>query len=303
MGFNICGLSEAQGHSGGIWVLVDVNSDLLVKLLDSHPQAVTISINKGDKTWGFSTVYANLVPLARERLWAHLSQLKGMFSFPWLLAGDFNEILLPSEVRGGQFIRSRAQKFSEQWVKSGDRNSKFFHAQTVVRRKRNKIEDGSWATDPELLKVEVNRFFQKLFSVDTPVSLTKLQIDRMPSIGIEGASLLEGPITMEEVRRAVMSMGTFKAPGPNGFQPFFFKQYWEIVGVDLWRMVSEAFNNGGMTDSSILDTLLVLIPKVENPVHLKDFRPISLCNVAYKVISKVLVNRIRPFLNDLVGPL
>nr|KYP50882.1 Transposon TX1 uncharacterized [Cajanus cajan] len=267
-------------------VLVDVNSDFSVQLLDSHPQAITILINKGDKTWGFSTVYASPVPLARERLWVHFSQLRGMFSFPRLLAGDFNEILLPSKVRGGQFISSRAQKFSqqeelfwmqkskEQWVKFGDRNYKFFHAQTVVRRKRNKIhglflDDGSWATDPEVLKVEVNRFFQKLFSVDTPVSPTKLQIDRMPSLGIEGASLLEGLITMEEVRRAVMSMGTFKAPGPDGFQPFFFKQYWEIVGVDLWRMVSEAFNNGGMTDSSILDTLLVLIPKVDNLVHLK----------------------------------
>ena len=58
-----------------------------------------------------------------------------------------------------------------------------------------------------------------------------------------------------------------------------------------------------MIDPRLADTLIVLIPKVDNPKHLKQFRPISLCNVVYKIITKVLVNRVRPFLHEIVSPL
>ena len=67
-------------------------------------------------------------------------------------------------------------------------------------------------------------------------------------------------------------------------------------------MVQSAFNLG-FFDPRLAETLITLIPKGENPTHLRNFRPISLCNMACKVISKVLVNRLRPFLEDLIGPL
>nr|KYP43189.1 Transposon TX1 uncharacterized [Cajanus cajan] len=122
-----------------------------------------------------------------------------------------------------------------------------------------------------------------------------------PGLGVEAQSALTAPVTKEEVRRAVMSMKSYKAPGPDGFQPFFFKQYWPIVGDELWRTVKDAFRFG-FSEVSLLETQMVLIPKVDHPVSLKDFRPISLCNVAWKVISKVLVARLRPFLQDVIGP-
>lgn len=59
----------------------------------------------------------------------------------------------------------------------------------------------------------------------------------------------------------------------------------------------------GSFDRALSDTLVVPIPKVDVPTTFKEFRPISLCNVTYKLMTKVLVNRLRPFLNDLVGPL
>lgn len=99
-----------------------------------------------------------------------------------------------------------------------------------------------------------------------------------------------------------MSMKSFTAPGPDGFQPFFFKQYWEQVGDTVWKVVSEAFESGKV-DERLLEILVVLIPKVNHPTSIKEFRPISLCNVTYKLITKLLVNRIRPFLNDIVGPM
>nr|AFK46250.1 unknown [Lotus japonicus] len=126
--------------------------------------------------------------------------------------------------------------------------------------------------------------------------------NRTPSISKADRLLLVSPVTLEEVQCAVMAMQSFKAPGSDRFQALFYKQYWSIVGEDLHQMVAKAFREGRY-HPNMLDILLVLIPKVDNPSHLNELRPISLCNVAYKVITKVLVNRLRPLLSELVGPL
>ena len=133
------------------------------------------------------------------------------------------------------------------------------------------------------------------------VQSRQLDLDYIPSIGADGCAALLALVSKEEVRIAVMGMSSFKAPRPDGFQPFFFKHYWHIVGEDLWHLVDLAFRNGSV-DPHLAETLIVLIPKSDQAVHLKNFRPISLCNVVYKVITKVLVNRLRPFLNNLIGP-
>ena len=103
-------------------------------------------------------------------------------------------------------------------------------------------------------------------------------------------------------RSVVMGMNSFKAPGADGFQAFFFKEYWEVVGTEVWELVKKAFA-GFDLDSALFDTLVVLIPKVDNPSRMKEFCPISLCNVIYKIITKVVVERLRPFLQDIIGPL
>lgn len=177
----------------------------------------------------------------------------------------------------------------------------------MVRHKRNKIhgmfvQDGTWCTDPTTLQEEARRFFINLFSVDVQVTRNHIMENMTPSIPEAERVKLIAPISMEEVRRAVTGMHSFKVPGSDGFQAFFYKQYWNIVGGDLHSMVAKAFQEGKV-DPALFDTLLVLIPKVDNPCRFKELRPISLCNVAYKVIRKVLANRFRPLLEDLVGPL
>ena len=108
-------------------------------------------------------------------------------------------------------------------------------------------------------------------------------------------------MTREEAKQVVMGTKSFKAPIPDGFQPFFFKKYWHIVGDDVWKLVSDAFTSGTL-DYRLMETLIVPIPKVEHPSRFTKLRPISLCNVIYKVITKVMVNCLHPHLDELIGP-
>ncbi|XP_057733751.1 uncharacterized protein LOC130948905 [Arachis stenosperma] len=216
------------------------------------------------------------------------------------LIEEFNNTLVQEELLW-------FQKSREQWVKFGDRNTKFFHVQTLVRRKHNKIhglflQDGVWETDPDVLRREAESFYKHLFCQLEDVDLGCLGDVSLPSLNDEACCSLTAPVTLEEVKSAIFSMHSFKAPGPDGFQALFFKEYWEIVGFDVWTMVRHAFSGLDM-DPRMMETLVVLIPKVENPISMKDFRPISLCNVVYKVITKVLVNRLCPHLKEIIGPL
>jgi hypothetical protein len=111
---------------------------------------------------------------------------------------------------------------------------------------------------------------------------------------------LQKPYTAEEVRKALFMMGANKAPGPDGLIAGFFQFHWEMLGPGITAAVLN-FLNGGDLPETINSTTLVLIPKVKVPQEMKQFRPISLCNVIYKICSKVLANRLRVFLDDIIA--
>ena len=103
---------------------------------------------------------------------------------------------------------------------------------------------------------------------------------------------LSRPYTVEEVKAALFQMGPTKAPGPDGMNALFYQKFWHIVGNDVSSAMLE-FLNFGIMIPEINYTHLVLIPKIKSPEKMTNFRLISLCNVIYKIISKVLANRLK----------
>lgn len=105
----------------------------------------------------------------------------------------------------------------------------------------------------------------------------------------------------EEISEALFQIGLGKVPSPDGFPARFFQCNWLTLKGEIIQAVKRFFSDGKMPDG-VNSTSIVLIPKVKEPKRLKDFRPVSLCNVIYKVIAKCMVNRFRPLLQDLISP-
>ena len=110
MGYHDVAVVEAQGHSGGLWVLVQQNS-YTFSIFDVFSQMITFKVACGRMEWMCSCVYASPIPSVRNQLWDYILAMRDRVNIPWFLTGDFNEALLPSEVRGGNFSFHRAGEF------------------------------------------------------------------------------------------------------------------------------------------------------------------------------------------------
>ena len=95
-------------------------------------------------------------------------------------------------------------------------------------------------------------------------------------------------------------MSDLKAPGPDGFPVLFYKEYWPIVGETVINAVTSFFEVGRLP-SEVNSLLIVLIPKTDNLYSLNNYRSINLCNVAYKIISKLVESKLRTILHKLIS--
>jgi hypothetical protein len=109
-------------------------------------------------------------------------------------------------------------------------------------------------------------------------------------------------VSKQEITAAFKSFKPYKAPGPDGFHPVFFQKFWHIVGDSTTAYLEDIFQKRTIPQK-LNETLVCLIPKVGKPELIQQFRPIGLCNTMYKAITKVLVNRLKPYLSDVVHPL
>eukprot|EP00253_Pinus_taeda_P031988 PITA_31988 len=191
------------------------------------------------------------------------------------------------------------------WLKAGDKNTSFFHNNLKLRRAVNNIErimvDGRVVTEQEKIKEAASQHFKTLLTAD-PHYLENPDVLSIIENKISEAQNadLDKEITLEEIEWSLHSMPLDKAPGPDGFTVAFYRSHWEIIKKDYIRMVKNFFTKCKM-GSSIKSSHLALIPKDPNPQSFDIFRPISLCNVSYKIISKILANRIKKILPSLIS--
>ncbi|KAL3825323.1 hypothetical protein ACJIZ3_021352 [Penstemon smallii] len=199
------------------------------------------------------------------------------------------------------------QRAKAHWMREGDKNTKFFHAKASSRRKGNTIlglrnNEGVWCEEENELEGIVADYFRDIFTSKNPTeddlgaALEVIQQRISPEMN---ADFLK-EFTTEEIKKALDSMHPLKSPGPDGFPVIFYQRFWHIVKNDVTRWVLQLLNHK-VLPASCNFTYIVLIPKCPNPQSMAQFRPISLSNVVYKIASKSIVNRLKPFMNDIIS--
>lgn len=169
---------------------------------------------------------------------------------------------------------------------------------TIFQRRTNKIlmlkdDVGNTITAPVEIKNHIREYYRSLFSSESSTCPPN-------SISLETFNCSQMP-TMNELEETIFSIKGSKAPGDDGYHAFFYHHFWDSVQSDCFNLIKDVFKFLNVPNE-LNSTLITLIPKINNPLRINNFRPISLVNINYKMITKILVQRIRPQLEKLISP-
>ena len=206
----------------------------------------------------------------------------------------------------GVMMRSRAQ-----WLEFGEKPTPYFLSLEKLNYVNKTIKEIQ-KTDiicisgqEEILK-EVKCFYKNLYTerprkTGLTESFKKLNIEEVPKIPEGKKHLREGEITMTELKRALDSTKNNKSPGLDGYPIEFFKAFWDDLSPFMLRSINNSFEKGSLPQSQ-KEGLITCLPKGDKPrKFLKNWRPISLLNSAYKLVSTVIANRIKMVLTDIIS--
>ena len=154
---------------------------------------------------------------------------------------------------------------------------------------------GNWCGDQDIIARAAISYFEELYTTSHPSQSKSVIALILTLVTPEMNSELSRAFTREEVVSARKQLHPLKSPGPDGMSAIFFQKYWNIVGTNVSNMVLNVLNFG-MSLFDINKTNIALVPKTNNPQRMTEFRPISLCNVVYKLVSKTLANHLKPIL-------
>jgi endonuclease/exonuclease/phosphatase family metal-dependent hydrolase len=195
------------------------------------------------------------------------------------------------------------QKSRALWLQEGDKNTKFFHRLANSNRRYNSISslsiNGVVSTDSVAISECITNFYSHLFEEEEGDRPLLDGLD-FAMISAEDALWLERPFDEEEVAGVVAGFNGDKAPGPDGFSMGFFQCCWDILNPDVMAVLNY-FHGLSSFEKSLNATFVSLIPKKTDALEVKDFRPISLVGSTYKILAKLLANRLKVVLPKIIS--
>ena len=215
-----------------------------------------------------------------------------------LLSASNADKLKILQARKGKYwaheITTQRLKREVQWIKEGDANTRFFHSFASARRNTNAIwylndKVGRPVFEDFALKLLGKQHFSELFGDDKTSNIVdQLKVIRIfPNMTLEeDIDCFLKPISFQEVEAVLKGFKKDKSPGPDGWHVDFFLAFFDLIWDELVLAVEQARTHGKIF-GALNSTFLTLIPKCEKPSTFVDFRPISLCNLFYKIISKI----------------
>ena len=211
---------------------------------------------------------------------------------------DLNELEI--ERAKGTIFRTRSK-----WTIEGERNTAYFFG-----LEKNKYlakncscvitDDGKRITEPKRILEEQAKFYKELYTSNKRVRFTARNCTNQ-RITNEQKEMLEANISYEEVQNALKGMANGKCPGMDGLTVDFYKMFFNKLGRTFHEVILEVMKTNTLYKSAKMG-VINLIPKPKRDSRkLKNLRPISLLNVDFKIMEKILANRLKSVLNDLIG--
>ena len=197
------------------------------------------------------------------------------------------------------------QRSRNNYLKEGDRNTSFFHTKASNGKQWNWIqgledENGLWQEGLDEIEHVATQYFSTLFTSSQPGEMKELLNAISPLVTDAMNQLLARDLQASKVAQALQLMHPHTAPGQDRLPPLFYQKFWSLTGTCVTQ-ATLGFLNHGIVPPNYNDTQIVLIPKVQNPRKITEYTPINLCNVAYKIASKAVADRLNNVLSIIVS--
>ncbi|KAJ0837719.1 putative RNA-directed DNA polymerase [Helianthus annuus] len=217
----------------------------------------------------------------------------------WIMAEN-RRVIREEEFRKASDLKQRARL---RWASDGDENSSFFHAMVNNRKAINSIHglsiNGEWCSKPAKIKKQVLSFFRNMFK-ERFQSRPELTCHNIKKNSDTEKSFLVEEFSDEEIKEAVFECEDDRAPGPDGMNFRFIKTFWDLFKNDFSRLFAW-FHHHGKINLGSGASFITIVPKINDPVSLENYRPINLVGVISKVVSKVIANRMRKVMDNIIS--
>lgn len=200
------------------------------------------------------------------------------------------------------------------WMGEGERPTKFF-LNLEKKQYNSKVissvfdEQGSLVNEPsDILKFQ-KRFFEAQYAINPEINLTaqgqeanQFLRDSEYVLSETDRGVLNGPLTVEELERALKSLHNGKSPGCDGLPPELYKRFWGLLGKHMLASFEYSWEQGRLTPDQRRGVITLIPKKGKDKRHLNNWRPISMLNTDYKILAKTLALRLSRILPSLIHP-
>ncbi|GJR68224.1 putative RNA-directed DNA polymerase, eukaryota, reverse transcriptase zinc-binding domain protein [Tanacetum coccineum] len=218
----------------------------------------------------------------------------------WIRDGMAHGLTYSESIRTGGYQTEK----SCEWAVERDENTRYFHS--ILRYNyaacniKRVLVDGIWCDSPNVIKEAAADYYAERFK-EQPTVRPKFVSHLFRKLSFADSLYLESNFSMDEVKDAVWSCAGSKAPGPDGLNFNFIKEYWDVIKSGFFDCI-KYFEVTGKFSNGCNPSFTVLIPKKNDPLGFSDYRPISPIGYVYKIILKILAIRLAKVISSIVGP-
>ena len=201
----------------------------------------------------------------------------------------------------GAIVRSKVK-----WVEEGEKSTKFFYdleKQNYIKKhiRKLKLENDVVTIDQKKIDDELESYYSKLYTanINTINEDDGFIPDSLPKLTPHEKNWCDTPVTIQECTNTLKMFKKSKSPGNDGLTFEFYDRFWNLVSGPLIQSYNAAFQEGELSTSQ-RQAIITLISKGKDREKLKNWRPISLLNLDYKILSKTLSVRLQKYLPKLI---